>query len=60
MENMAKTIEFKQTVIYTEIESEALQNDSELIEDLLEYLYEIVYDFTKVGHVFVKEERLKE
>ena len=59
-ENLAKTIEFKQTVIYTEIESEALQNDSELIEDLLEYLYEIVYDFTKVGHVFVKEERLKE
>ncbi len=59
-ENLAKTIEFKQTVIYTEIESEALQNDSELIEDLLEYLYEIVYDFTKVGHVFVKEETLKE
>ncbi|WP_413531841.1 FUSC family membrane protein [Empedobacter brevis] len=55
-ENLPKTINFKDnTIIYTEIETEALQNDSELIEDLLEYLYEIAYDFTKVGHVFVKE-----
>ena len=58
-ENLLKTIEFKQTIIYSEIETEALQNDSELIEDLLEYLYEIVYDFTKVGHVFVKEQSIK-
>lgn len=60
-ENLPKTIEFKEkTIAYTEIETEALQNDSELIEDLLEYLYEISYDFTKVGHVFVKEKPLKE
>lgn len=60
-ENLPKTIEFREkTVVYTEIETEALQNDSELIEDLLEYLYEIAYDFTKVGHVFVKEQPLKE
>lgn len=60
-ENLPKTIEFKEkTIAYTEIETEALQNDSELIEDLLEYLYEICYDFTKVGHVFVKEKPLKE
>ncbi len=59
-ENLLKNIEFKPTIPYSEIETEALQNDAELIEDLLEYLYEIVYDFTKVGHVFVKEEILKE
>jgi len=60
-ENLPKTIEFRdKTIAYTEIETEALQNDSDLIEDLLEYLYEIAYDFTKVGHVFVKDEPLKE
>lgn len=60
-ENLAKTIQFQEkTIAYSEIETEALQNESELIEDLLEYLYEIVYDFTKVGHVFVKDEPLKD
>lgn len=60
-DNLMKTIQFQEkTIAYTEIETEALQNESELIEDLLEYLYEIVYDFTKVGHVFVTDEPLKD
>ncbi|MEG0929698.1 FUSC family membrane protein [Algoriella sp.] len=60
-DHLMKTIQFQEkTIAYTEIETEALQNESELIEDLLEYLYEIVYDFTKVGHVFVTDEPLKD
>ncbi|GEM_PF-302469 len=56
-ENLLKTIDFTETtVIFSAIETEELQNDSELIEDLLEYLYEITTDFTKVGNVFVKQE----
>ena len=60
-DHLMKTIQFQEkTIAYTEIETEALQNESELIEDLLEYLYEIVYDFPKVGHVFVTDEPLKD
>jgi uncharacterized membrane protein YccC len=58
-DNLVKNIEFIETISFKEIEEESLQNDAELIEDLLEYLYEIVYDFTKVGHVFVKDEQPK-
>lgn len=55
--NLPKTIEFKEnTIAFSDIETEALQHDSELIEDLLEYLYEISTDFSKVGSVFVKDE----
>ncbi len=55
-ENLTNTIDFSDNVIdFNQIDTETLQNDSKLIEELLEYLYEIVHDFKKVSHVFVHE-----
>ena len=55
-ENILKTIVFEEnTVTLEEMTTDELKSDSELIQDLLEYLYEIVSDFSKVGQVFIED-----
>lgn len=50
-----KTITFDEhPVTMEEMTTDDLKNDAELIKNLLEYLYEIVSDFSKVGQVFVE------
>lgn len=59
-EHLLKTIVFdEQPVNIEEITTDDLKNDAELIKNLLEYLYEIVSDFSKVGQVFIDEHQKK-
>lgn len=52
-ENTLKSIEFQEkAMIYSEMESEKQQSDSEFILEMIEYIHEIIYDFMKISHIF--------
>ncbi len=56
--NTLKTIEFQEkAVILSEMKTENLQDDSELILEMIEYIHEIIYDFMKISHVFTDRKK---